>query len=253
MVYNEKEIIELIFSEMKNKMKSENISSIEAFIEKHKIGYTREGLYKLKKEGRIPDIHVLLDFCTAFDCELGWLLGEQDCKHYKNQTICDVTMLNEGSAEVLRYLDSNSAEMLDELLIHPKFEYMLAQIVHYVRFSRNEELVSYDTALDYQESIDADKETQKALKKYQITDTFSKILDDLYSIYDDLEFEIEKVKDLGIDMIAHSIEQNDDLEDISYWIEKFQQELMKLSPSDPLCYRSDDYFIQNIEKIMKER
>ncbi|MGN0496196.1 MAG: helix-turn-helix domain-containing protein [Lachnospiraceae bacterium] len=221
-----------------------------------KIGISVDGLkhYLRKSNPNFPPLDVVIKMAEIFDVDIEYLVNEhRGCKKYESETICDVTMLNEESAEVLRYLDSNSAEMLGELLIHPKFEYMLAQIVHYVRFSRNEELVSYDTALDYQESIDADKETQKALKKYQITDTFSKILDDLYYIYDDLEFEIEKVKDFGIDMIAHSIEQNDDLEDISYWIVKFQQELMKLSPSDPLCYRSDDYFIQNIEKIMKER
>lgn len=222
----------------------------------NKPNITIDGLKHHLRSGKCtpPPVDLVLKIANILDVDAEYLINEQRiCKHYKSETICDVTMLNEESAEVLRYLDINSVDILNEILTHSKFEYMLAQIVHFVCFSRNEEYISYDMGDGSKSPIDTDTETQKALKKYIVTETFSKILDDIYDFHSDTEFEIIKLKDLEIDMIASSIEENDDKEFIDYLIESFQQKLKKLDASDPLCSYSSEYFIQNIASIMKAR
>lgn len=253
MVYNEEEIIELIFREMKNKMKEEGIKSVEQFIEIYNIGYTREGLYKLLKNKRIPDIHVLLRFCDAFDCELEWLLNtEQTCKHYKNQTICDaIWPLSEESANILRHLTIDDVEILDDLISHSQFEYLLAEINHFIKYSRNEELFSHDIGSKEFENIDLDNNSLKSIKKYIVTDAFSKILDDLYDLHNDIEFEVEKLKDEYFDLIKYCIEKKEDTDYIAFLTKNFQSKLRKLSPYDPLCAHNHTYIIKHIEELSK--
>lgn len=206
-----------------------------------------------KSNGTLPTLETLKTIAELFNVDTAYLLGEQPCKHHEEQTICDVTMLSEESATVLRYLDIDSSDILSEFITHPQFEFLLSTMIHFIRFSQNESFVSYDKGIDEFEHIDMDITTQKALKKYVITDTFSKILDDLFEYHNDLEFEIIKLKDLEIDSIWYAIEQQDDISFIESLIDEFQTKLKKISPKDPLCTYSHQYFIENIETIAKQR
>lgn len=75
--YDVIEIIERIKKEMNAiiKDKSNDISSQDVFFEK-KVNYSKQSLSNCKKNKMLPPFDVMLQFCNAFNCEIGYLLGE---------------------------------------------------------------------------------------------------------------------------------------------------------------------------------
>ena len=60
------------------------------------------------ESGRIPPLDDLLQMCELFQCELGYLLGEYDCKTRVDTDIKAETGLIEPTIRYLRYLKKNS-------------------------------------------------------------------------------------------------------------------------------------------------
>jgi len=61
-----------------------------------------------EKEKSVPSLDAMLRMCELFDCELGYLLGEYDCKTREATNIQEVTGLDEEAINRLRSLKRRS-------------------------------------------------------------------------------------------------------------------------------------------------
>lgn len=71
----------------------------EELCEKLSIGRTMLSLYETGK--RIPDLDILLAMCEVFQCEIGYLLGEYDCKTKTATDVHAITGLSENAIAIL--------------------------------------------------------------------------------------------------------------------------------------------------------
>lgn len=98
------------------------------------------------EKGRIPPLEAILRMCELFQCELGYLLCEYDCKTRAATDIQAETGLNEGAIRVLKGL-KNSIQMITiNLLFEPmdsKHNYAVLDAIHqYLHF-----IISTDTVV----------------------------------------------------------------------------------------------------------
>jgi DNA-binding Xre family transcriptional regulator len=68
-----------------------------------KVGTTRQTISKLENGKSVETtLNTLLNLCSVFDCELGYLLGEYDCKTRTATDIQKETGLSEKSIDILK-------------------------------------------------------------------------------------------------------------------------------------------------------
>ncbi len=126
MKYNFKKIGEIIVKERKAagyKSQDDLIQQLKEY------GYSisRNTLSKIEQGNTNHyDCELLFLLCEIFDCEMGYLLGEYECKTGRNTDIVNETGLNEDAVNKLLFLNSmNKAHGLSDVLslfiTHPKF------------------------------------------------------------------------------------------------------------------------------------
>lgn len=79
------------------------------------------------------DSDLLFELCEIFNCEIGYLLCEYDCKTGRNTDIAIETGLNEAAINVLREInfynrETNRTDILSLLILHPDFSYFLSML-----------------------------------------------------------------------------------------------------------------------------
>lgn len=133
-----------------------------------------------KSNGTFPTLETIKRISELFNVNTAYLLGEQDCKRHEEQTICDVTMLNEQSASVLTKLSEFEFEVLNNLLTHPSFNAWLFSIYDFTH-SHNKRTSTTDTGVMFGgEKMETHSFAKNALK-YKASDLFGNMLEDIYT------------------------------------------------------------------------
>lgn len=119
--------------------------------------------WERQNKGRIPPHEHLLKMCTIFKCEIGYLLGEHDCKTRAVTDIQNTTGLSEKSINSILKLKQNHDkreyvhlakcktlfELFDLLLSHDNFYSLLCLIGRYARLmSDAKQILLNDTCND---------------------------------------------------------------------------------------------------------
>jgi len=90
------------------------------------------------ENGRIPPLDDLLNMCNAFDCDLGYLLGEYDCK---TRVATDIQAKIGLSEKAIQKLINNledekiSHEALSQMIEHAEFNNFLGDLTEYCKLS----------------------------------------------------------------------------------------------------------------------
>lgn len=93
---------------------------------------SRQRITKWESGNVLPDLNYLLKMCDLFECELGYLLCEYDCKTRLTTDIQKEIGLSENAISILRTLNNafypSSSEFtntLDKIICSPNFEKLL--------------------------------------------------------------------------------------------------------------------------------
>ena len=217
------------------------------------IGYSVNTIYGwTKKDGQLPSSIELKKMAGVLGVDTAFLLGEQVCQRNADQTICNVTELNETSAKLLSELNGISADMMNELLNHKDFDRLILLAWDYTH-SHNKEITITNT-LDNSKDLPLVNDAQREMMKYRAVDAFGKILDKIYDAHrqdaidakagsilagmkNDIEPYIEN-KDDG--KIRHSL-----LHIISY----SQNRIKELHPEHVLCKCAPETILDNWEQL----
>lgn len=112
-----------------------------------KLGYserTRQTIAKWEKGEAVPELDYLLRMCELFDCELGYLLCEYDCKTREITDIHDTTGLSQNAIKNIRTLKqspiSDVVYTLSKLIESPAFVDLLYAIHEHVWDFNNKRL-----------------------------------------------------------------------------------------------------------------
>lgn len=205
-----------------------------------------------KSNGSSPSFETVKELARFLNVDAAYLIGEQECQHNVDQTICDKTGLNETSAKVLSGLSDIETNMMNELLNNKDFVKLILFSWDYTH-SHNKEVTITNT-LDGSKDLPLIDDAQREMMKYRAVDVFGKILDNIYdkhlqdamdakigSILVKLKKDIEpylKYKD------ADEARQNL-LGIVSYW----QNEIKKIRPEQPICKLTPEQIIDNFDII----
>ena len=117
-----------------------------------------------EKGGRIPPLSDLLKMCDVFECELGYLLGEYDCKTRAATDIHAETGLNEEAIKLLKGVSqlcpSPILRTVNMVLTHNDFS-VLDAIHNYLNYMIPTARVTIWSDGSSGESSDEDKSTAK--------------------------------------------------------------------------------------------
>lgn len=93
---------------------------------------SRQTVMKWEKGVTIPDIKKLFNMCEIFNCELGYLLCEYDCKNKIAADVQTVTGLSEKAVMILHDMKTSDIRgvisVLNGLIEHPDFSKLLCAI-----------------------------------------------------------------------------------------------------------------------------
>lgn len=151
----------------------------------HELGYGVERIKKYLKNGsEMPPIGALDIIAKFFDVDIAYLLGEQDCKHHADQSICDVTHLSEDAAAVLRGLNGLQSKNLSKFLTHKDFKNLLDNFSKYMLYNLIADSEMYASITDAMER-DLNEplytsNNEKLLIKSVIKTEFDEMLSTLY-------------------------------------------------------------------------
>lgn len=114
MQYSKEEIRRIIYSPdtIAQRIKDERIkmfgergkSALAAAViddEKGETGVHRNTINAWESGKQVPTLRQLLNLCNVFNCQLGYLLGEHDCKTRENSDIQDVIALSDTAIDSL--------------------------------------------------------------------------------------------------------------------------------------------------------
>lgn len=100
-----------------------------------KIGISRNTLSAIEhgkettKGERNLSIDVMLNLCDVFDCDIGYLLCEYDCKYHENADVREKTHLSEDAINILA-ANPDLAGMTSKLLENSDFIGLLNKMIH---------------------------------------------------------------------------------------------------------------------------
>lgn len=220
----------------------------------NEIGYTVDAISGwTKKDGTLPNMAKLKEIADILDVDTAYLLGEQICQRNADQTICNVTKLNEQSAQVLSNLTAIEADIMNELLNHKDFERLLLTIYEYTRSHNNK--VTITNTVDGSENIPYSGDAQRQVMKYRAAETFGNILDDIYNSH---QKEMTKIKYYSI--LTEMIDTIDsclpayqtDKELMSTLVRIIsiaQSQIRELEPDSPICKFTPEQILENFDKI----
>ena len=174
---------------MRTKDKTENYNKKTKIIKKYTqtdlandLGYTVDTIKSwTKTNGTLPPLRTIMDIAKLFNVDTAYLLGEQPCKHHEEQTICDVTMLNEQSANILTNLSRLECEVLNNLITHSDFKSWLFSMYDFVHsHNKNTHITNSADMYNFNtEDIETHSFTKNALK-YKSTELLGTIMEDIY-------------------------------------------------------------------------
>lgn len=102
MKYNLIEIGDRLKTERK-KAGFKNHDELADYIRNHNYrGFTRQTISKWERGLEMPPLDILCSLCEPFECELGYLLCEYDCKTRNDTDIRNETGLSEDAINVLK-------------------------------------------------------------------------------------------------------------------------------------------------------
>lgn len=114
------------------------------------LGYGVERIKSyVKKDGVMPPIEVLGKMGELFDVDIAYLIGEQDCRHHADQTICDVTHLSEQAASVLCGLSELYAKNLNKIITDTNFHELLKYFSIFLMYDDMPDTEDYYNIEDY--------------------------------------------------------------------------------------------------------
>ncbi len=100
---------------------------------------SRQTISKWESGHVLPDLEILKKMCDVFDCELGYLLCEYDCKTHIATDIQKEIGLSENAISILRTLNnafypspSEFTNVLDKIICNPNFEKLLKATLTYI-------------------------------------------------------------------------------------------------------------------------
>lgn len=95
-----------IGNRLKEERKKAGFKSQDALVEYIQLNnyrsFKRQTISKWEKGEEMPPLDVLCTLCEPFNCELGYLLCEHDCKTKSSTDIHQITGLSEKSIEILK-------------------------------------------------------------------------------------------------------------------------------------------------------
>jgi len=94
---------------------------------------SRQTVTNWERGERLPDFEIMLKMCKLFDCELGYLLCEQDCKTREATDVQAATGLTESAIRTLLSINKYNycASALNQLLEHRAFMALLQTMRSY--------------------------------------------------------------------------------------------------------------------------
>ncbi len=205
-----------------------------------------------KTNGSVPDFETMKKVANTLNVDVAYLIGEQKCQHNIDQTICDITELNETSAKVLSGLNGISADMMNELLNHKDFDRLILFAWDYTH-SHNKKVTITNT-LDDSKDLPLVNDAQREMMKYRVVDTFGKILDDIYDAHQEeaTDAKLGSIIRKMINEIAPYTQYKDEdevrqhlLKIISYW----QDEIKDLRPDLLICKFTTEQILDNFDLI----
>lgn len=140
----------LIGERIKNERKAAGYKSHDALCDalRDKYGYaiTRRTLGEIENgERNHYDADFLFYLCDLFGCEMGYLLGEYDCRTGRNTDIAAATGLSEKAIE---RLDADGARILSGIIEGAEYGALMRAIGDYVRLREIANLVNSDVSPD---------------------------------------------------------------------------------------------------------
>ena len=210
MQYNEKEIAERLKIERHKKGLSQDELADYLSVNRNTISAWES---QDSKKGRVPPLDCMLKMCAFFDCELAYLLCEQDCKTRTITDIHQATRLSQEAIEDLPMLNDYEMEAINYL-----FESNLIQ-----RFAR--ELC---VSLFYKAYHD---DAQRS-KMTNIT-VFNDILKPLLKFNTDGLLQVQRIRiqDMALEIMNKYHAQKNPL--TNKWIEKqFEEAYKKMMPDE---------------------
>lgn len=94
-------------------------------------------LSKYERAEREPSIEMLILLSNFFNVSVDYLIGKDDCKNTKYQTISNTLGIDEKTIEILLLLSAtayrdSSLDYLEAIIQHPQFPALLNQINSYI-------------------------------------------------------------------------------------------------------------------------
>ena len=94
-------------------------------------------LSKYERAEREPSIEALILLSGFFNVSVDYLVGKDNCRDAKYQTISDTLGIDEKTIEILRLLSAttykySSLDYLEAIIQHPQFPALLDQINNYI-------------------------------------------------------------------------------------------------------------------------
>lgn len=110
---------------------------------------------KWESANTIPSMKQLLKLCNLYGCDIGYLLGEHDCKTRKATDIQEETGLSEDAIEILKKLSINSPSTVAALskIITFNSADILELLKDYLQFNFNQD-VDTGTAIIKGQALD---------------------------------------------------------------------------------------------------
>lgn len=206
-----------------------------------------------KSGGHIPPLDTVKRVADILNVDAVYLLGEQVCQRNADQTICNVTKLNEKSAQVLSNLSDITADIMNELLNNENLERLLLTIFEYTH-SHND-VVKIINTLDGSENPSYSGNAQRQVMKYRASETFGNILDDMYN---SRKKEMADIKAYSI--LRKMIEHIDECKPLLKGHEELAQKLQNvisldqkaikaLVPDHLICKFTPEQIIEHFDKI----
>lgn len=150
--------------------------------------YSRQVVGNWENGKTMPCLNDMLSMCEIFNCELGYLLCEYDCKTRKATDIQQTTGLSENAIKSLSNIKhtyiSEVLRTLSKIIEHKDFIPLLMAIhLHIVKFNKNWFRIDEEDSKTISKVMNCQpqdvKNYMQASSKSHIEATIMKIIDDL--------------------------------------------------------------------------
>lgn len=97
--------------------------------------FKRQTISKWEQGKECPPLDVLLTLCKLYNCEVGYLLCEYDCKYRENTNIKETIGLTEENIEYLKRIKNNNSKFINSinfLISSDNFDNMLSYLTEYI-------------------------------------------------------------------------------------------------------------------------